>query len=137
MRTLLRFTLVILLSTALQAPAPATAQQSPPPALPIEPLAFPDFDERTLSNGADLIVVPQFEQPFVSVSLVIKAGNSRDPAGAEGLASFVAELLNKGTNARCRELAPSNPYFLSVRPLTSLAYAVHTCADWYSSSRLA
>ncbi len=84
----------------LAAPAAVQAQQSPPPPLPLEELSFPDFDERTLANGAELIVVPQHEQPFVTVNLVIGAGSAMDPAGSAGLASMVAQLLTKGTESR-------------------------------------
>jgi len=78
----------------------AAAQQGPPAPLPLAELSFPDFEERTLSNGADVIVVPQHELPFVSVNLVLRAGSARDPDGLAGLASTTAQLLNKGTQNR-------------------------------------
>ena len=43
----------------------AAAQQAPPAPLPMEPAEFPPFRERTLSNGARLVVVTQDEVPFV------------------------------------------------------------------------
>lgn len=87
---------VVFLAVAL----PAAAQQSPPAPLPLAELSFPDFEERTLSNGANVIVVPQHELPFVSVNLILIAGSARDPAGLSGLASMTAQLLNKGTRGR-------------------------------------
>ncbi|MGD2070230.1 MAG: pitrilysin family protein [Gemmatimonadota bacterium] len=80
--------------------APLAAQQAPPAPLPLEEVEFPAFQERTLSNGAQVIVVPQHEQPFVTVNLVIRGGDASDPAGMEGVASFAAQLLNKGTESR-------------------------------------
>jgi zinc protease len=93
--------LVVAATTGLVLVAsPVFAQQSPPAPLPLAELTFPDFQERTLSNGADLIVVAQHEVPFVSINLVFGAGTVRDPRGMEGLASMTAQLLNKGTESR-------------------------------------
>ena len=76
------------------------AQQAPPEPLPLEELDFPAFEERLLANGADLIVVPHHEQPFVTVNLVIRAGNASDPRNRVGVASMVAGLLTQGTEGR-------------------------------------
>ena len=77
-----------------------SAQQAPPAPLPLAEVSFPDFQQRTLSNGAELIVVSQREVPFVSINLLFKAGTVRDPEGMEGLAGITAQLLNKGTEGR-------------------------------------
>lgn len=61
---------------------------------------LPEFEEKKLANGLQLLFVPDDSLPYVSFSLLIKAGSSRDPQGQEGLASFVAELLDKGTVRR-------------------------------------
>lgn len=75
------------------------ASQVPPP-LPISDVTFPDFDERILANGSRLIVVPQREVPFVTVNVVVPAGTVADPEGKEGTATFVAQLLTRGTTTR-------------------------------------
>ena len=84
-------------------PMAASAQQAPPEPLEIREVEFPEFDERTLSNGARLIVVPQNEVPFVTLNLVLPAGSVADPEGREGTASFVAQLLERGTSRRSAE----------------------------------
>jgi len=44
-----------------------------------------------------LLLVENHEQPTLSVSLSFRAGSAYDPAGKEGVAAIVAELLTKGT----------------------------------------
>src|SRR5690606_9767432 len=79
--------------------APAAAQQKePPPApAPLRPVEFPAFHERTLKNGARVIIVENHEQPVVSVNLRLRSGAKHDPAGKAGVASSTASLLDKGT----------------------------------------
>src|SRR5688572_18474715 len=69
----------------------------PPAAGALRPAQFPPFRQITLANGMNVVVVENHEQPTLSVSLSFRAGNSYDPAGKEGLAALVAELLTKGT----------------------------------------
>lgn len=97
------------------APAPAPTQPSrpepvvdrggpipstPPAPMPMEPVKFPAFQERTLSNGAKVIVVEAHEQPYVSVNLRVETGSAADPAGRAGVAGMTASLLDKGTTTR-------------------------------------
>lgn len=85
------------------APAPhAAAQDGPPPPLPMGEVEFPAFEERTLASGARLLVVSRDEVPFVTVNLVLPGGSVADPEGQEGAASFVAQLLTRGTATRSR-----------------------------------
>ena len=79
---------------------PASAQQEPPLPLPMEDVAFPSFQERTLANGARLLVVTQDEVPYVSVRAVLRGGSAMDPVDRVGLAAFAAQLLTKGTPTR-------------------------------------
>lgn len=72
------------------------ASQAPPP-LPFSDVTFPDYEERILSSGARLIVVPQREVPFVTVNVVVPGGTVADPVGLDGTATFVAELITHGT----------------------------------------
>ena len=88
---------------AAVAALPVTAQQRPPPPLPMEPVAFPDFQERTLANGARLLVVTQDEVPYVTVTAVLRGGSAVDPEDRVGLADFAASLLTKGTPTRTAE----------------------------------
>lgn len=89
------------LPVALAACAPGGAQ--PPPPLPMNEVGFPRFVERSLPNGARLIVVPQHEVPFVTVNVIVPGGVVGDPSGKEGAATFVAELLTRGTSSRTSE----------------------------------
>ena len=89
----------------LVVPVAAKAQFPTEPPAPdkLRPLEFPEFKEATLSNGLQLIVVENHELPVVSISLRMRAGSAYDPAGREGLAGMVAELLTKGTERRTAE----------------------------------
>jgi zinc protease len=66
-------------------------------------VVFPSFHEAVLPNGMTLVVIEHHEQPTVSASLTFRAGTIHDPAGKEGLAEVVAELLTKGTPTRSAE----------------------------------
>jgi len=86
---------------------PLTAQDSfpskPPAPTPLAPVRFPPFQEVTLANGMTLLVVPNHEQPIISVNLSFRAGAIYDASGKEGTAEFVAQLLTKGTPTRTAE----------------------------------
>lgn len=89
-----------LVPLAAQQTATTPERTDPPPPLEMEPLEFPPFVERTLSNGASVIVVENHEQPFASIELRIGTGSAADPEGMTGLASMVATLLTRGTTTR-------------------------------------
>lgn len=91
---------VLGLLLAAVVPAAARAQDRPPPPLPMEKLEFPPFEQRLLDSGAEVLVVSQHEQPFVTVNLVIESGSSSDPRNQVGVASMTAGLLTKGTETR-------------------------------------
>ena len=75
----------------------------PPRPARLAPVRFPPFTETRLANGLDVIVIEHHEQPVLSVSLSFRAGDAYDPAGKNGLAELVAELLSKGTGTRTAE----------------------------------
>jgi len=75
----------------------------PPAPTALSPVRFPPFEEVALPNGLQLVVIEHREQPVVSVTLSFRAGGVYDPAGKEGLADLVAELLSKGTESRTAE----------------------------------
>lgn len=89
---------------ALLVAAPSLGAQSfpttPPAAGPVKPAPFPPFQEATLPNGMRLVLVESHEQPVVSISLSLPAGDIYDPAGKEGLATMAAGLLTKGAGKR-------------------------------------
>jgi zinc protease len=90
--------------------APAAAQRAnwpaerPPRPLPSRPVAFPDYQIKTLTNGLQVLAVPQKEQPAVSFRLLIRAGAANDVAAKPGVASFVAALLDQGTTTMSAEV---------------------------------
>jgi len=85
--------LLVSVLLTIQQPFPAR----PPAPARLRPVRFPPFREVALPNGMTLLLVENHEQPTLSVSLSFRAGTAYDPAGKEGVASFVAELLTKGT----------------------------------------
>lgn len=91
--------LLLALSTTAIA-QPADPPTTPPPPLAERPVEFPAFQEMTLPNGLQMIVVEHFGQPVVSLNLYVRGGQAVDPAVQAGRASLVADLLTKGTTTR-------------------------------------
>ena len=92
-------------STASKGKKPMTAQapldRSRPPALPAAPKpSLPTIQSQTLSNGLVLDVVEMHKAPVVDVTLVIRAGSTRDPDDLPGLATFTAGMLDEGAGKR-------------------------------------
>jgi zinc protease len=86
-------------TAAVPAGVKLTAQM--PKGAPTKPFAFPKAVTRTLVNGLRVFVVPNSEQPAVTVRLVLTAaGAANDPAGKPGVAAMTADLLNQGTAKR-------------------------------------
>jgi zinc protease len=54
----------------------------------------------TLANGLNVVVVPTSRLPLVDFRLVARAGSVNDPAGKEGVARLMAELLTQGAAKR-------------------------------------
>src|SRR5262245_59190798 len=63
-------------------------------------LKLPPYKKVKLKNGMTLLLMEQREIPIVGFSFIVKTGSTADPAGREGVASLVAELLRKGTKTR-------------------------------------
>ncbi len=59
-----------------------------------------DYEEKTLPNGLRILFIPDQSLPYVSLQMLVRGGASQDPEAQSGLASFVAELLDKGTAKR-------------------------------------
>ena len=67
---------------------------------PARPLVLATPTSATLSNGLTLILNERPGLPIVAASLVIKAGSDANPVEKSGLASFVAAMLDEGTQTR-------------------------------------
>jgi zinc protease len=64
------------------------------------PLTLPAAKRFTLANGLTVLHVPKKGLPLVSASLIVRAGQSANPSGTPGLASFTAAMLQEGTTTR-------------------------------------
>lgn len=60
-------------------------------------IVFPPIEEKMLSNGIKLVVARRGSIPLVNVSINVETGAMAAPADAPGLATFVFNLLDKGT----------------------------------------
>ena len=92
-----------ILSAGIGVNASADAGQdraTPPPPLPLEPIAFPEYVTHTLESGAEVIMVPDGRLPVVSINVMIGSGTAEDPGELVGLAEMTAEMLNKGSETR-------------------------------------
>jgi len=88
----------------LFAPALLAAQQAPdrsrPPALgPPPKLTLPAIEKHELKNGLDVWLIERHEVPLVQINLLVHAGSGDDPAGAFGLASLTAAMLDEGAGS--------------------------------------
>lgn len=78
-------------------------RENPPRPLPARPVTFPPYEIRKLSNGMQVVLVSQNEQPAITVRMIIRAGAAHDPKGKHGLAMMTATLLDQGAAARTAE----------------------------------
>jgi zinc protease len=100
-RILLTVSALLLSAGSVFGQAQTRALKTPPPALPMQPVAFPAFVERALNNGAQVVVVENHEQPVVSVNIYLRgAGSTSDPEGKAGVAELTAALLKAGTKTK-------------------------------------
>ncbi len=94
------FVTALLLGSMGVTPSAAQHPTQPPPPTELRTLQLPPFDEASLPNGLQIVVVENRRLPVVSISLTMPAGVSYDPAGKEGLASLTSDLLVRGTSSR-------------------------------------
>lgn len=95
-----RRTALVLAFSLLVWPCLAFAKVPPPPPAAARPVTFPNFAQKTLPNGLQVVVVEHHELPAVSLRLVIPAGKVYEPADKAGLANATANLLTKGAAGR-------------------------------------
>ena len=72
----------------------------PPEVTPPQPPAFPTLEERTLSNGAGVLIRSDTLLPWVDVSLVVPGGRSAELPSLAGSAGLASHLLTEGTDSR-------------------------------------
>ena len=78
-------------------------RDNPPRPLPARPVTFPAYEIRKMSNGMQVVLVSQNEQPALSVRMIIRAGAAHDPKAKYGLAMMTATLLDQGAGSRTAE----------------------------------
>jgi zinc protease len=64
------------------------------------PLKETDITKVRLGNGLLVMGLEYHKLPLVYISLMVKNGSERDPAGKEGLADLTAEMVTLGTEVR-------------------------------------
>ncbi|KFN49189.1 M16 family metallopeptidase [Arenimonas composti] len=83
------------LAPAAQAVTPALAAAAVP-----GDVTLPTPQRATLANGIELLIVEKRDTPLVAIDIAIRGGALGDPAGREGTANLLAELLQKGAGSR-------------------------------------
>ncbi|HLM59387.1 MAG TPA: pitrilysin family protein, partial [Pyrinomonadaceae bacterium] len=86
-------------SAAKKEKATEDTSKLPAPA-PNPKFTLPAVEKTKLSNGLEVWLVKQTELPIVTMNLVLKSGQTADPAGLSGLAGTTASLLDDGTKSR-------------------------------------
>ncbi len=86
-------------SRAASADAPAGATATTPAAAKPAVKIAPDATTFTLSNGMQVVVVPDHRAPIVTHMVWYKIGAADDPPGKSGIAHFLEHLMFKGTKA--------------------------------------
>jgi len=71
-------------------------RKDPPYPDPLSDLRLPTIESATLSNGLRLSVLRKQGEPVMNLLLIISAGESVSPDNAPGIATFTANMLNRG-----------------------------------------
>lgn len=69
-------------------------------ALAVDSISLPDYQQVTLDNGITLVLLEKRDVPLVSFSAAVRGGLLSEPADKNGVASLLAELLQKGAGER-------------------------------------
>jgi zinc protease len=75
-------------------------KQTPPAGGPPKAFAVPAHETYSLPNGMQVTIVPYGNLPKVTLSLVMRSGQSNQPADKLGIARLTGELLKEGTATR-------------------------------------
>ncbi len=79
---------------------PEGERMAPPPPGEAPEVVRADFVETELANGIPLVSAQTSDVPIATITVVFPGGGASDPASKAGLASFAADLANKGTATR-------------------------------------
>jgi predicted Zn-dependent peptidase len=65
-----------------------------------EGVQLPRFERVTFANGVQVALLEKRDTPLVSMVVAVRGGGTADPAGKDGTASLLADLLQKGAGSR-------------------------------------
>ena len=65
-----------------------------------EGVTLPDAERIVLDNGTVLIINEKHDVPLIGLQAIVRGGASSDPEGKHGLASLLANLMEKGSGER-------------------------------------
>ncbi|MFC2164869.1 M16 family metallopeptidase [Acidobacteriota bacterium] len=91
--TIMVFLFALLINTSV---AQERFRRAPPYPDPLSELRLPQIESATLSNGLRLSVMRKQGAPVMRLLLIISTGESASPENAPGMATFTANMLNRG-----------------------------------------
>ena len=63
-------------------------------------ITLPEYRTVALDNGATVLLMPRKDVPLIAASIAVRGGALADPAGKEGTADLLGEMLSKGAGTR-------------------------------------
>ena len=78
-------------------PSPSAALLHPAPSSGAARGSGPDIRHGRLSNGLEIVVIPDHRAPVVTHMVWYRNGSADDPSGKSGIAHFLEHLMFKGT----------------------------------------
>lgn len=71
-------------------------RRDPPFPDPLPELTLPEIESASLANGLEVSIIRRQNMPVISLHLIVYAGESFSPDSLPGLATFTANMVNKG-----------------------------------------
>ncbi len=99
-----------------------------PPVQPAKDFHFPAFEQKTLANGLQVVVIEHHEIPAVTVEMLFRAGKAFTPATKAGLPTATAQLLHEGTTSRSSQQI--------AQAIDSVGGSLSTYSSWDSAAAL-
>ncbi|HPW32197.1 MAG TPA: pitrilysin family protein [Arenimonas sp.] len=62
--------------------------------------AMPAFERTVLANGTEVLLMEKHDVPLIAINAQVRGGSLTDPAGQEGTASLLSDLMQKGAGKR-------------------------------------
>ena len=103
MKPFARWLPIVVLTAACYAQTPKTPSPLPadlPSAGPLKTVVSPAVDQHKLANGMSVWLVQRKALPKVVFTLLVRGGDSLDPASSPGLAQLMAKAMAQGTTSK-------------------------------------